>query len=64
MSREYHALWHERVDDEDRDYGKLLAIYSSQEQAERGLALLQDKPDSGITRMGLKFLTVQRIRRA
>lgn len=40
----YYALWHMRFDDEDRDYDKLLGIYSTQQKAEQGLALLRDKP--------------------
>jgi len=44
MPKTFYELCHMRVDDEDRDYDKLLGIYSTQEKAEEGLALLRDKP--------------------
>jgi hypothetical protein len=44
MNRLYYELWHLRYDDWDRDYDKLLGIYSTEEKAEAGLALLRDKP--------------------
>lgn len=44
MNQDYYELWHMRFDDEDRDYDKLLGIYSMEEKAEQGLALLRDKP--------------------
>lgn len=39
-----YTLWHCRIDDEGRDHDKLLGVYSTQEKAEEGRALLQDKP--------------------
>ncbi|HEU0155221.1 MAG TPA: hypothetical protein VFQ82_04065, partial [Stellaceae bacterium] len=44
MSPDFYELWHLRVDDEGRDYDKLLGVYSTQEKAEQGLMLLRDKP--------------------
>lgn len=44
MKQDYYQLWHLRFDQEDRDYDKFLGIYSTLDKAERGLALLHDKP--------------------
>ncbi len=45
MITEFYALWHLRADDEeDRDYDKLLGIFSTNAVAERGLERLREKP--------------------
>lgn len=44
MTGSYYALWHCRVDERGCDHDLLLGIYSTQEKAEQGLALLRDQP--------------------
>ncbi len=44
MNQDYYELWHLRVDDEGRDYDKMLGVYSTEEKADQGLMLLRDKP--------------------
>lgn len=44
MSQDYYEFWHMRVDAEGRDFDKQLGIYSTQDNAESGLALLRDRP--------------------
>lgn len=44
MGRKCYELWHMRVDDEDRDFDKLLGVYSTREKAEEALELLRHKP--------------------
>ena len=44
MTHLHYELWHLRMDEEGRDYEKLLGVYSTQEKAEQRLALIRDKP--------------------
>lgn len=44
MIQTYCRLWHRHTDEEGRDHDKLLGIYSTQERAEIGLALMRGKP--------------------
>jgi homoserine kinase type II len=39
-----YVLWHRCTDEEGKDHELMLGIYSTQEKAEQGLALLRNKP--------------------